>query len=147
MVVADLEVGVLKSLGRMLPMVLEGVILPLTNELGVRPPADGVILPLECEAEGVRGAEKTEGVILPELAGVARPPREDATEEGRGTAPGRTVGADSFEVATKTPHLSGHEKYCFLREGGSALVIMLRRMVIDDGKTKVQRSKMREIGI
>jgi hypothetical protein len=56
-----------------------------------------------------------EGVILPfDPDGVTRPPREEATEEGRWIAPTPTVGADSLVVATKTPQLGGHVKYCLL---------------------------------
>lgn len=48
------------------------------------------------------------------MDGVVLPPRDDATEEGRCIAPGPTVGGESLVVATKTPHFSEHEKYCFL---------------------------------
>lgn len=114
-------VGVLNGLGRIVPIELElGVDRPFVIEEVARFPAEGVALPFEYEADGVRDVEeKKDGVILPELAGVVLPPLEDATEEGRGTAPGPTVGADNFVDATNTPHLSGHEKYCFLGEGDS----------------------------
>ena len=112
-VVVGLLVGVLNGLGRKFPMVL-GVIRPFGIVLVERPPIDGVTLPLEKEADGVRVVEKFDGVVLPEFAGVDLPPLEDTTDEGRGPAPGPTVGGDSFVVATKTPHLLGHEKYCFL---------------------------------
>jgi hypothetical protein len=55
-----------------------------------------------------------DGVIRPEIAGVVRSPREEATEEDRCTAPGPTVGGESLTVDTKTPQFSGHVKYCFL---------------------------------
>lgn len=55
---------------------------------------------------------RCEGVTRP-LDGVIRPPRDEATEDGR-LLP--TVGADSFVVETKTPHFGGQVKYCLLRE-------------------------------
>jgi hypothetical protein len=75
---------------------------------GVTRPNKGVILPLE-----------SDGVMRPlcrdvERDGVARPPREEATEDGRWIAPTPTVGAESLVVATKTPQLGGHVKYCLL---------------------------------
>lgn len=79
----DLFDGVLN--GRCIEMEL-GVTLPLENEGVTRPPEEGVILPFENEADGVRDAENTEGVVLPEVdtvAGVILPPLEDATDEGR----------------------------------------------------------------
>jgi hypothetical protein len=48
------------------------------------------------------------GVIRPESEVPARSPREEATEEGLETAPGPTVGGESFVLDTKTPHLGGH---------------------------------------
>jgi len=73
---------------------------------GVIRPNEGVTLPLE-----------PDGVTRPlcidvEKDGVARPPREEATEDGRCVAPTPTVGAESLVVATKTPQLGGHVKYC-----------------------------------
>jgi hypothetical protein len=97
-------VGVLKD--PLVVMPVPGVVLPAVDE--------GVTRPLRKEAEGVLGMEK-DGVILPVNAGVALPPRDDATDEGRCTAPGPTVGGESFVVATKTPQLSGQEKYCLLK--------------------------------
>lgn len=75
---------------------------------------EGVIRPLDRETEGVLVFfDEVEGVIRPELkAGVTRPLREDATDDGR--APYPTVGGEIFEEATKTPHLSAQVKYCFL---------------------------------
>lgn len=87
--------------------VVPGVTRPDENDGVVLPPADGVIRPLERELEAA-------GVIRPEIDGVVRPPREEATDDGRGTAPGPTVGGESFVVATKTPQLGGHEKYLVL---------------------------------
>jgi hypothetical protein len=86
---------------------------------GVTRPVDmGVFRPFEMEVEGVTlplaSDVEAEGVTRPEMDGVIRPPREEATEDGRRTAPGPTVGGESFVVATKTPQLAGHEKYCFL---------------------------------
>lgn len=50
-----LEIGVLKGLWRKLPVKLElGVTLPLTREGVTRPPVEGVALPFENEADGVR---------------------------------------------------------------------------------------------
>lgn len=123
--VVGLEVGVLNGLERRLPMVL-GVIRPFNIALVERLPTDGVTLPLEKEADGVREVEKIDGVVLPEFAGVDLPPREEATDEGRGTTLGPTVGADSFVVATNTPHLFEHEKYCFLSGERSALSMILK---------------------
>lgn len=85
----------------------------------MRPPLEGVVRPVEVDAEGVirelvLNDMEVEGVFLPDTEGVARPPRDDATDDGRGTAPGPTVGAESFVVAMKTPQLGGHEKYCLL---------------------------------
>ena len=97
-------VGVLKVLLVGTPM--PGVTLPTVDE--------GVTRPLRKEAEGVLGIEK-DGVVLPVNAGVVLPPRDDATDDGR-AAPGPTVGGESFVVATKTPHFSGHEKYCLLKK-------------------------------
>jgi hypothetical protein len=94
-------VGVLKVLLVITPV--PGVVLPAV---------EGVTRPLRKEAEGVLGIEN-DGVVLPLNAGVVLPPRDDATDDGR-TAPGPTVGGESFVVATKTPHFSGHEKYCLL---------------------------------
>lgn len=75
--------------------------------LGVmRPGNDGVIRPLEPE-----GVTRPLG---PVNDGVIRPPRDEATDEGRYKAPAPTVGAESFVVATKTPQLGGHAKYCLL---------------------------------
>jgi hypothetical protein len=74
-------VGVLKVLLVVIPV--PGVILPAVDE--------GVTRPLRKEAEGVLGMEK-DGVVLPVNAGVVLPPREDATDDGRCTAPGPTVG-------------------------------------------------------
>ena len=88
----------------------EGVILPLD---------EGVMRPLDTEAEGIRRepkSEEPEGVMRPDRAGVTRPPREDATEEGRDTAPIPTVGGESLEKATNTPQLTGQEKYSFLNK-------------------------------
>lgn len=76
-----LDIGVLKSL---CPDNTElGVILPVEFEGVTRPPVDGVTLPLEKDAEGVR-EPKNEGVILPELTFEDFcPPLEDATDDGR----------------------------------------------------------------
>jgi hypothetical protein len=95
-------VGVLNGLLVVRPV--PGVVLPAVDE--------GVTRPLRKEVEGVLGIEK-DGVVLPVSAGVVLPPRDDATDDGR-TAPGPTVGGESLVVATKTPHFSGHEKYCLL---------------------------------
>lgn len=88
-----------------------GVILPVEFEGVTRPPAEGVILPLEKEPEGVRDPELRDGVAFPEFLELAGAPLcvplRDATEEGRSTAPGPTVGCDSLVVATNTPHFSG----------------------------------------
>lgn len=57
-----------------------------------------------------------DGVTRPDVAGVARPFRVDATEEAR--VPDPTVGADSLETATNTPQFGGHIKYCTLWSNG-----------------------------
>lgn len=102
--------------------VVPGVARPAYDGV-MRPPFEGVVRPVdmrEVDAEGVirelvlKDMPDVDGVIRPDMEGVVRPPREEATDEGRLTAPGPTVGADSFVVATKTPQLGGHEKYCFL---------------------------------
>ena len=110
-VVVDLEVGVLDARRTFVAGVVPGVTQPLIA--GVVRPVEGVTLPLEKVADGVREVAKNDGVIRPELAGVILP-RVDATDEGRCMAPGPTVGDDSFVVAMNTPQLSGHKKYCFL---------------------------------
>ena len=106
-VVVDLEVGVLNT-RRTFVAVTQSFV------AGVVRPVEGVTLPLEKLADGVREVVTKDGVTRPELAGVVLPPRVDATDEGRGMAPGPTVGDESFVVAMNTPQLSGHEKYCFL---------------------------------
>ena len=114
-----------------------GVTLPLDSEGVTRPECAGVVLPFDKEADGVRVAENDDGVILPVefvVAGVDLPPLEDATEEGRCTAPGPTVGGDSFVTATKTPHLSGHVKYCFLKRTGDQKDPCVRPRRWNDGK-------------
>ena len=110
----DLEVGVLNTRRTFVAGVVPGFTQPFVA--GVVRPVEGVTLPLEKVADGVREVVQKDGVIRPELAGVALPPRVDVTDEGRCTciAPGPTVGSESFVVATNTPQLSGHEKYCFL---------------------------------
>jgi hypothetical protein len=107
-VVADLEVGVLDARRFVAGVVTQPIV------TGVVRPVEGVTLPLEKVADGVREAVKNDGVIRPELAGVILPPRADATDEGRCMAPGPTVGDESFVVAINTPQLSGHKKYRFL---------------------------------
>ena len=84
---------------------------------GVARFADGVTRPL---IAGVARAflKDVDGVIRPERDGVIRPLRDEATEDGRCTTPGPTVGRDSFIVATKTPHLSGQMKYTLLGSQG-----------------------------
>jgi hypothetical protein len=74
--------------------------------LGVtRPRTDGVTRPLD--ADGVTRPlcidDEVEEAYMPEKEGVVRPPRDDATEEGRWIPPARTIGVDNFVVATKTP--------------------------------------------
>ena len=91
--------GVVPGVAR--PVDLEGVIRPFEIEV------NGVVRPFGIDIE-------VEGVMRPDIDGVARPPREEATEDGRRTAPTPTVGGESFVVAIKTPQLVGHEKYCFL---------------------------------
>jgi hypothetical protein len=76
-----------------------GVALPLL---------EGVIRPLDID-EDVEMRDLNNA-----LDGVTRPPREDATEDGRCIAPGPTVGGESLTADTKTPQFSGHTKYCFL---------------------------------
>lgn len=79
---------------------------------------EGVIRPLEIDDDPTNRNpdfdDALDGVIRPDVAGVVRPPREDATEEDRCTAPGPKVGGESLTVDTKTPQFSGHMKYCFL---------------------------------
>lgn len=86
-----------------------GVTLPLL---------EGVIRPLDIDDDTVMRDpdfnDALDGVICPDIAGVTRPPREDATEDGRWIAPGPTVGGESLTVDTKTPQRSGQTKYCFL---------------------------------
>lgn len=98
--------------------VVPGVTRPFEKEGVIRPLLEGVIRPLEDDDDSVARTVESEsdpdGVIRPDRAGVMRP-REEATDDGRDIAPGPTVGGDSFAVATNTPHLSGHEKYCFLK--------------------------------
>ena len=107
-----MEVGVLNARRTFVAGVVPGVTQPFVA--GVMRPVEGVTLPLEKVADGVREVVKKDGVIRPELAGVVLPSRVDATDEGRCTAPGPTVGNESFVVAMNTPQLSGHEKYCLL---------------------------------
>lgn len=93
--------------------VVPGVTRPVEREGVVRPVFEGVTRPLDDDSD-VRGPtfdEDAEGVIRPESAGVVHLPRDEATEEGRGTAPIPTVGAESLVTETKTPQCSGHEKY------------------------------------
>jgi len=111
-VVVDFEVGVLNARRTFVAGVVPGVTQPFVA--GVVRPVEGVTLPLEKVADGVREVVKKDGVIRPELAGVVLPPRVDATDDGRCMAPRPTVGDESFVVAMNTPQLSGHEKYCFL---------------------------------
>lgn len=87
------------------PGVMPGVTRPEESEPGVTLPpfADGVVHVLRLK--------DVEGVILPEVRGVVRPPREDATDEGRSNRP--VVGNDSFVVATNTPQFGGQAKYRF----------------------------------
>lgn len=94
------------------PEGVTGVTLPLL---------DGVIRPLDTDDDDDDGVmwdpnfnNVLDGVIRPDIAGVTRPAREDATEGGRCIAPGPTVGDESLTVDTKTPQFSGHRKYCFL---------------------------------
>lgn len=83
---------------------------------------EGVIRPLDIDDDDdvMRDPDfnnvLVDGVICPDIdiAGVTRPPRADATEDGRGIAPGPTVGGESLTMETKTPQFSGHGKYCFL---------------------------------
>lgn len=76
--------------------------------LGVmRPREEGVTRPLCIDDE-------VEEAYMPENEGVVRPPRDDATEEGLWIPPARAIGADNLVVATKTPRLGGHTKYCLL---------------------------------
>jgi hypothetical protein len=75
---------------------------------------DGVMRP--ADIEGVTRPVETDGVILPDIEGVVRPLRDEATEDGRDIIPIRTAGGDSFPEATKTPQLGGQEKYCILSE-------------------------------
>lgn len=79
-----LDVGVLKSLCWDNPGSAElGVILPVEFEGVIRPPVDGVTLPLENDAEGVL-VPTNEGVALPELTVEDfSPPLEDVTDGGR----------------------------------------------------------------
>lgn len=84
--------------------VVPGVARPAYDGV-IRPPFEGVVRPVE--ADGVMRELVLNDM---EVDGVVRPPREDATEDGRWTAPGPTVGGESFVVATKTPQLGGHEK-------------------------------------
>ena len=100
--------GVVAGMTR--PEGVTGVVLPLL---------EGVIRPLDFIDDDavIRGPDfndTPDGVILPDNAGVARPPREDATEDGRCIDPGPTVGGESLTIDTKTPHFSGQIKYCFL---------------------------------
>ena len=48
----------------------------------IRPLVEGVTLPLEKVADGVRD-EENEGVTLPDNARVVLPPQEEATDGGR----------------------------------------------------------------
>ena len=72
-----------------------GVVLGVIRPFG----PDGVTRPLVTDVE---------------RDGAVRSPREEATEDGRRTAPTPTVGAESLVVATKTPQFDGHVKYCLL---------------------------------
>lgn len=99
------------------PGVTAGVLRPDESEGVILPLDEGVMRPLDTEAEGTRRepkSEEPEGVMRPDRAGVTRPPREDTTEGGRDTAPTPTVGGESLEMATNTPQLTGQEKYSFL---------------------------------
>jgi hypothetical protein len=100
---ADITPGMTRPEG------VTGVALPLL---------EGVIRPLDIDDDGVMRDpdfnDALNGVSRPNVAGVTRPPREDATEDGRWIAPGPTVGDESLTVDTKTPQFSGHRKYCFL---------------------------------
>jgi hypothetical protein len=76
---------------------------PLLEDIRLDVEKEGVIRPLI-------DAVETDGVIRPEIEGVIRPPREDATDGGRDIELGPVVGALSFVEATKTPQLGAHEK-------------------------------------
>lgn len=78
------------------------------------PLVDGVILPVDAGIRDVDVVVDIEGVTLPDIAGVMRPPRIDVTDAGLCIIPTPAVGGESFTVATKTPQFSGHVKYCFL---------------------------------
>lgn len=94
--------------------VTPGVIRPDEKEGVILPLIEGVVRPFDrefdAEMRDLENVEESEGVTRPDNAGVMRPPRDDATEDGRGMAPAPTVGGESLTVATKTPQLSGQEK-------------------------------------
>lgn len=82
----DIRSGfVLESCGVTLPYEAEGVMRPALMEYGV------------------------DGVTRPEIEGVTRSPRDDATDRGRQFGP--TVGGESLVAATNTPQLCEHAKY------------------------------------
>jgi hypothetical protein len=59
---------------------------------------------------------------------VSHPLREEAAEGGRWTDPRPTVGRDNLVVATKTPHLGGQVKYCFLKVDDISLCLRQRKI-------------------
>lgn len=86
---------------------------------GVRRPddADGVTLPVA--SPGVARPLDPAGVLRPlalveaDSDGVARPLRDEATDDGLEIEPAPTVGDDNFDAAMKTPQFGAQVKYRF----------------------------------
>lgn len=89
----------------------EGVNLPLGSPGVTRPfdnESDGVLRPFALDEVD------SDGVTRPETEGVARPLRDDATEEGLEIEPAPTVGGESLDAAMNTPQFGAQIKYRFL---------------------------------
>lgn len=107
-VVVGVRIADAACFARIVGGALLGVLLPVWAAGVTRPVLiEGVIRPLDRDADGVlRPLAKADG-----RAGVTRPFRVDATEEGRETY---AVGGESLLALVNTPQLGGQTKYCFL---------------------------------
>lgn len=89
----------------------EGVILPLGSPGVTRPfdsGSDGVLRPFAVDEVD------SDGVTRPEIEGVARLLRDEATEEGLEIEPEPTVGGESLDATMNTPQFGAQAKYRFL---------------------------------